>query len=65
MYKIILSDGREINNLTKNGNNYVSKEKVNESIFINNLDFISITDGKTIETINNAVFVQQIQYSDG
>lgn|GEM_PF-3536781 len=37
MYTITLSDGRKLENLTVNGTNFVSKTKVDEEIFQNNL----------------------------
>ncbi len=65
MYEITLADGRKIENLKLNGNNYVSKEKVDESLLKNNLSTISISDGKTTTTMNNVELVQQVEYEDG
>lgn len=63
-FKITLSDGTEIKNLTLNGNNYVSKKKVTESTFAGKLDHVTIEreDGTATE-LNNAELIQ-IQEAD-
>ena len=65
MYTITLADGKKLENLDKNGDNYVSKTKVDESIFKNNLSKVTISDGETETTYENVEFVQQMQWSDG
>lgn len=65
MYTITLSDGRKIKNLTVNGTNFVSKTKVDEKIFQNNLAAVVISDGKTEKTYENLVFIQQMEWADG
>ena len=65
MYTITLSDGRRLENLTVNGTNFVSKTKVDEKIFQNNLAAVVISDGKTERTYENLVFVQQMEWADG
>lgn len=65
MYTITLSDGRKIENLTVNGTNFVSKTKVDEKIFQNNLAAVVISDGKTEKTYENLVFIQQMEWADG
>ena len=37
IYTIILYDGTEIKDLTKNGNNYISDTLIDESMFLDNL----------------------------
>lgn len=66
MYKIKLYDGREITNLKKNGTNFVSATKIDESIFKNNLKTMIVTDEENKETeYHNVELIQQVQYADG
>lgn len=55
MYSVKLTNGVEIKDLELNGNNFISNTLIDESIFENNLDEISIIDDKgNIEELNNA-----------
>lgn len=65
MWKMILADGTELTGFTKNGDNYVSKTKVDESVFDGNLSTLTLTDGETEVTMHNAVLIQQVKYADG
>lgn len=65
MYTITLSDGRKLENLTVNGTNFVSKTKVDEKIFLNNLAAVKISDGKTERAYENLAFIQQMEWADG
>ena len=65
MYTITLSDGRKLENLAVNGTNFVSKNKVDEEIFRNNLAAVKISDGKTERAYKNLVFIQQMEWADG
>lgn len=65
MYTITLSDGRKLENLAVNGTNFVSKTKVDEKIFRNNLAAVVISDGKTERAYENLVFIQQMEWADG
>ena len=65
MYTITLADGKKLESLDKNGDNYISKTKVDESIFKNNLSKVTISDGETETTYENVEFVQQMQWTDG
>lgn len=65
MYTITLSDGRKLENLAVNGTNFVSKTKVDEKIFQNNLAAVVISDGKTERAYENLVFGQQMEWADG
>lgn len=66
MYKIKLYDGREITNLKKNGTNFVSKTKIDESLFKNNLKTMTVIDEEGEETeYQNVELIQQVQYADG
>ena len=44
IYKIILGDGTEISNLKLNGNNFISTEKIEESVFADNCSPVTISD---------------------
>lgn len=60
-YTITLADGRKVEGLVKNGNNYVSSEYIDESIFEGNMSPMDISDGETTEHYDNGRLVQQIQ----
>lgn len=64
-YTITLADGRKLTGLSKNGDNFVSAEKVDESIFEDNLATMTVSDGETEETFKNMVFIQQMEWVDG
>ena len=54
MYKILLSDGIEINNLELNGNNFIPETEIDPAIFENNLEKITIMDEQdNITEMNN------------
>lgn len=66
MYTIELADGTKLTNLDMNGSNYVSKKKVDESIFTEEaLAKVTISDGETEDTYENLIFIQQMKWSDG
>lgn len=65
MYTITLANGEKIRNLEMNGTNYVSKNRIDESIFDNNLSTIKVSDGESETTYTDMVFVQQMRWSDG
>lgn len=55
MYSVELADGTEIKNLKLNGNNFIPDTIIDESIFENNLDKVTIIDNEgNIEELNNA-----------
>lgn len=64
-YTITLADGRKLTGLSKNGDNFVSTEKVDETIFEDNLSTMTVSDGETEETFENMVFIQQMEWADG
>ena len=47
IYSVTLADGSTIDNLTLNGNNYVSKTKIDKSIFDGNCHSVMISDGES------------------
>lgn len=66
MYKIKLHDGREIIDLKKNGTNFVSKTRIDENLFVNNLKAMTVIDEEGKETeYQNVELIQQVQYADG
>lgn len=64
-YTITLADGRKLTGLTKNGDNFVSKTKVDESIFVNNLSTMKVSDGETEVVMTDVQFIQQMEWADG
>ena len=65
-YTLRLDDGTEITGLGLNGNNFVSEEQIDESLFDGNLDTLTILkDGEEIQVMNNVEMIQQVQYTDG
>lgn len=66
MYTITLADGTKLANLSMNGSNYVSVDKIDESIFTKeNLSAVTISDGEKEETYSNLIFIQQMEWTDG
>lgn len=64
MYTVTLSDGSKIENLTMNGNNFVSKSKLTEAMFANKLSKITVNDGETDTEYSNMILVQVTQMGD-
>lgn len=65
MVTLILADGTKLTGFTENGSNYVSKKKVDESKFTNNLSTLTIDDGENQRVLNNVELIQQVEYADG
>lgn len=57
MYTIILSNGITLNNLELNGNNYISAEIIEDSVFEDGLDTVIIAEGDNKETYTDMVLV--------
>ena len=53
MYKIKLNDGTVLENLELNGNNYISENVVEDSVFVGNLGTVVISNGETEETFTD------------
>lgn len=49
VYKVTLANGTEIENLRLNGNNFISEEEIDESIFENNCSPVIISSGEDEE----------------
>ena len=65
IYKIILGDGTEISNLKLNGNNFISTEKIEESVFADNCSPVTISDGTTETVQPNMELVQIVEQVPG
>ena len=57
MYTITLANGTKLKNLELNGNNYISKEVIDDSVFANNLSAVTIADGKDTESYTDMVLI--------
>lgn len=57
-YKITLADGTMLENLSLNGNNFISASEVDASIFESNCCPVTINDGETDEIHDNMELVQ-------
>ena len=64
-YTITLADGKQLTGLGLNGNNFVSTEKIDESIFNGNLSTMTVSDGVSETVYNDVELIQQMQWSDG
>lgn len=65
IYKITLGDGSEISNLKLNGNNFISTEKIEESVFADNCFPVTISDGTTETVHPNMELVQIVEQIPG
>lgn len=65
IYKITLADGTEISNLKLNGNNFISKEAIDASIFADNCLPVVINDGVSDTTHPNMELVQVLEQMPG
>lgn len=68
MYKIVLSDGTVIDNLSMNGNNFVSESKLTEEEFEGKLSSVVIIDPDGNEEHHENMELVQIvntDYTDG
>lgn len=57
MYTITLNDGTKLTDLELNGNNYIAKGVIEDSVFKDNLAKVIITDGKTTETYEDMALI--------
>lgn len=57
MYTITLSDNTKLENLVLNGNNYISDNVIDDSVFDNNLSTVKISDGTTTETFTDMILM--------
>lgn len=59
-YTVTLSDGTKIENLTLNGNNFISTTAVTEKQFDGKLKGVTITDSDGIEEKHEDMFLVQV-----
>ena len=64
-YTITLADGQQLTELELNGNNFISKTKVDESIFKDNLETMTVSDGENETVYHDVEFIQQMHWPDG
>lgn len=63
---LVLSDGTELTGFTENGNNYITNTKIDESVFTDKLNTLTIKYENGDETIfEDAYLVQQVTYDEG
>ena len=60
MIKIILNNGNEINNLTLNGNNYISNNVLSDDIFTDGLSIVTVINGNISTEYKNMKLIQNI-----
>ncbi len=65
-YKITLADGTSLNNLSMNGNNYISETDVTEEVLSDsNLKKVVFYNGQKSWTLTNLKLVHISKYADG
>lgn len=57
MYTITLHDGTKLENLELNGNNFIAKGVIEDSVFTDNLATVVITDGTTTNNYTDMALV--------
>lgn len=62
VYTVTLADGTELSGLTLNGNNFISQEEIDASVFDDNLSIVTISDGTNTIECTNMSLVQCKQY---
>ena len=60
MYKITLSDGTQLENLTLNSNNYIAQGEIADSVFEDKLGTVKIFDGENEEVCTDMVLLSNI-----
>ena len=62
MYSVKLADGTELKGLELNGNNFISDTIIDDEVFKNNLDTVTITNEEGSTIYNNMKLVQNKVY---
>lgn len=62
IFRIVLSDGTEIENLTMNGNNYISKTPIDKSVFSGNLSPVKIYAEREEEAHESMALIHLTRY---
>lgn len=65
MYTLILADGTKIENLALNGDSFVSKERIDETVFQDNLSTLTIMHDEETEVRHNLEYTGQLEGADG
>lgn len=60
MYKITLADGTVLKNLELNGNNYIARSEIPDTVFDGKLGTVKISDGEKEETFTDMVLLSNI-----
>ena len=63
-YTMTLADGTQLENLSLNGNNYISNTPVKADMFVGNYSPVTVSDGETEIVYENAVLVQITERDD-
>ena len=61
MVKIVLTNGTTLNNLSKNGDNFIARYAINPGVFENNLSPVTITEDDQTTTHDHMALEQLIQ----
>lgn len=63
-YTIKLSNGRELNDVHLNGNNFFTIYKIDKEMFAGGLRLVTVSDGTREETYENMQLLQITYYDD-
>lgn len=63
-YSVKLSNGRELNNVHLNGNNFYTTYKIDKSIFEGGLKTVIVSDGETEQVCDNMELLQLVEYTE-
>lgn len=63
-YRIVLQDGRIIDNLRLNGNNFISAAEITDAIFSGNLSTVTIEGPDGAQTFHDMKLIQISQVGD-
>lgn len=64
MYIITLSDGTELKNLELNGNNFISTDLIEDTIFENNLETVTISNGESTVIYEDMTLIANRVFDD-
>ena len=62
MHTVTLQDGTVLDNLTLNGNNYISDTLIDDAVFESNLDTVTINDGESTQVHENMKLIANQAY---
>lgn len=64
IYKITLANGTVIENLKRNGSNYISDKELTADVFLGNLAKVIVNDGERDTVYENMELVQIVKYGE-